>query len=170
MSVIIGGDHRVEEVLQDGGVEPTDESGVDGRPLLIVLHDLIPEIVLTEHEGEVRLPGIVRGGEVVEDDGNPARMLRSRMTTGSGPSNGLVRRLRVVPVEPGEAMAERGGRRRVVKRRGGRDGGAARVATLRVAGGSARRRRHTGGRRRGDAAAAAAMGSRRWRQELGLGS
>ena len=79
VSVIIGGDHHVEEVLRDGGVEPADKNGVDGRPLLIVLHeagvhgaiDVIPEIVLTEHEGEVRLLGIVRGGEVVEDDGNP---------------------------------------------------------------------------------------------------
>ena len=33
---------------------------------------MIPEIVLTEHEGEVHLPVIVRGGEVVEDDGNPS--------------------------------------------------------------------------------------------------
>ena len=67
VSIIVGGDHRVEEVLRDGGVEPTDESDVDGRPLLIVLHeagvhraiDVIPEIVLTEHKGEVRLPDIV---------------------------------------------------------------------------------------------------------------
>ena len=57
--VIVGEDHRVEEVLRDGGVEPTDESGVDGRPLPIVFHeagvhgaiDVIPEIILTEHEG-----------------------------------------------------------------------------------------------------------------------
>ena len=67
VSVIVGGNLCVEEVLRDGGVEPTDESGVDGRPLLIILHetgvhgaiDVIPMIVLTEHEGEVRLPGIV---------------------------------------------------------------------------------------------------------------
>ncbi|XP_044318208.1 uncharacterized protein [Triticum aestivum] len=80
VSIFVGGDHRVEEVLRDDGVEPTDKSGVDGRPLLIVLHeagvhgtiDVISEIVLTEHEGEVRLPGIVSGGEVIEDDGNPS--------------------------------------------------------------------------------------------------
>ena len=58
VSIIVGGDHRVEEVLRDGGVEPTDESGIDGHPLLIVLHeagihgsiDVIPDVLLPEHK------------------------------------------------------------------------------------------------------------------------
>ena len=60
---------RVEEVLRDDEVEPTNESGVDGHPLGIPLRkigvdgavDMVMEVVLVEDQGEIGLPGVVGG-------------------------------------------------------------------------------------------------------------
>mgnify|MGYP005799372943 FL=1 len=55
--VIPVADHRVEEILGDGEVEPPDECSIDGRPLYITEHeagihgtvDVIMEMILAEH-------------------------------------------------------------------------------------------------------------------------
>ena len=55
--VIPVADHRVEEILGDGEVEPSDECSIDGRALYITEHeagihgtvDVIMEMILAEH-------------------------------------------------------------------------------------------------------------------------
>lgn len=75
VSIILVAHHLVEEVLGDGEVEPADDGGVEDHPLLVVHHkagvhgaiDVTVELVLTKHQGEVRLPSTVGGGGLIED-------------------------------------------------------------------------------------------------------
>ena len=61
--VVVLGDDRVEDVLRDRLVEPTDNRGLDGGPLRVAAHvravhgtvDVLGEIVLTEDEVEIRI-------------------------------------------------------------------------------------------------------------------
>ena len=67
-SIVVLGDDRVEDVLRDGLVEPSDERGLNGGPLRIALHvlavhraiDVLDEIVLAEDKVEVGLSRVVR--------------------------------------------------------------------------------------------------------------
>ena len=70
---------RLEEVGRDGEEKPADDRGVDGGPVMKLGDEagvdgavhVVDEMILPEHEGEVRLPRVVGGVRLRETNRHP---------------------------------------------------------------------------------------------------